>query len=79
VHGVSTRKVDDLVEALGAASGISKSEVSRICSELDKEMEAFRTRRLDHIGFPYLFCDATYVKGDCAVASSAGPWWSSPA
>lgn len=63
VHGVSTRKVDDLVEALGAASGISKSEVSRICSELDKEMEAFRTRRLDHIGFPYLFCDATYVKG----------------
>jgi transposase-like protein len=63
VHGVSTRKVDDLVEALGAASGISKSEVSRICSELDKEMEAFRTRRLDHVAFPYLFCDATYVKG----------------
>ena len=63
VHGVSTRKVDDLVEALGAASGISKSEVSGICSELDKEMEAFRTRRLDHVAFPYLFCDATYVKG----------------
>ena len=63
VHGVSTRKVDDLVEALGAASGISKSEVSRICAELDKEMEAFRTRRLDHVAFPYLFCDATYVKG----------------
>jgi putative transposase len=63
VHGVSTRKVDDLVEALGASSGISKSEVSRICAELDKEMEAFRTRRLDHIAFPYLFCDATYVKG----------------
>ena len=63
VHGVSTRKVDDLVEALGAASGISKSEVSRICSELDKELEVFRTRRLDHGEFPYLFCDATYVKG----------------
>ena len=63
MHGVSTRKVDDLVEALGAASGISKSEVSRICAELDKEMEAFRTRRLDHVAFPYLFCDATYVKG----------------
>ena len=45
------------------ASGISKSEVSRICSELDKEMEAFRARRLDHVAFPYLFCDATYVKG----------------
>ena len=63
MHGISTRKVDDLVKALGVASGISKSEVSRICSELDKEMEAFRTRRLDHVAFPYLFCDATYVKG----------------
>jgi len=60
VHGVSTRKVDDLVEALGAASGISKSEVSRICAELDKEMEVFRTRRIDHVAFPYLFCDGTY-------------------
>ena len=63
VHGVSTRKVDDLVRALGVASGISKSEVSRICAELDKEMEGFRTRRVDHVAFPYLFCDATYVKG----------------
>jgi len=35
LHGVSTRKVDDLVQALGVASGISKSEVSRICAELD--------------------------------------------
>jgi putative transposase len=63
VHGVSTRKVDDLVQALGAASGMSKSEVSRICSELDKDLEAFRTRPLGHVGFPYLFCDATYLKG----------------
>jgi transposase-like protein len=63
VHGVSTRKVDDLVQALGSATGISKSEVSRICAELDHEMEGFRTRRLDHVAFPYLFCDATYVKG----------------
>ena len=62
MHGVSTRKVDDLVEALGAASGISKSEVSRICAELDREMEVFRTRRIDHVAFPYLFCDATYLK-----------------
>ena len=61
VHGVSTRKVDDLVKALGAASGISKSEVSRICGELDKDLEAFRTRRLDG-EFPYVFADATYVK-----------------
>jgi len=61
VHGVSTRKVDDLVKALGAASGISKSEVSRICAELDGELEAFRTRRLEG-EFPYVFCDATYLK-----------------
>ncbi len=63
VHGVSTRKVDDLVAALGATSGISKSEVSRICSELDAEMEAFRSRPLGHVEFPYVYCDATYLKG----------------
>jgi transposase-like protein len=62
VHGVSTRKVDDLVAALGIDSGISKSEVSRICRELDGVVAAFRERRLDHTGFPYLFLDATYVK-----------------
>ena len=45
VHGVSTRKVDDLVAALGVGSGISKSEVSRICAELDRDLEAFRNRR----------------------------------
>jgi putative transposase len=61
VHGVSTRKVDDLVKALGAASGISKSEVSRICAELDRDLEVFRTRRLEG-QFPYVFCDATYLK-----------------
>lgn len=63
VHGVSTRKVDDLVAALGAASGISRSEVSRICTGLDAEMAAFRARRLDHVAFPYLFADATFLKG----------------
>jgi putative transposase len=63
VHGISTRKVDDLVKALGAASGISKSEVSRICAELDRDLQAFRDRPLDHIGFPYVFVDATYLKG----------------
>ena len=63
VHGVSTRKVDDLVAALGAASGISKSEVSRICAGLDAEMTAFRSRSLGHVEFPYLFADATYLKG----------------
>jgi putative transposase len=63
VHGVSTRKVDDLVQALGVGSGISKSEVSRICGELDRDLEAFRNRPLDHVEFPYLFADATYLKG----------------
>ena len=62
VHGVSTRKVDDLVAALGIEAGISKSEVSRICKELDGVVGAFRERRLDHVAFPYLFLDATYVK-----------------
>jgi putative transposase len=63
VHGISTRKVDDLVKALGLESGISKSEVSRICRELDVDMEAFRGRSLGHVEFPYVFADATYIKG----------------
>jgi hypothetical protein len=40
VHGVSTRKVDDLVNALGVDTGISKSEVCRICANLDREVRA---------------------------------------
>ena len=60
VHGVSTRSVDDLVVALGG-SGISKSEVSRICAGLDEVVGAFRTRRLDHTSFPYVYLDATYL------------------
>ena len=62
VKGVSTRSVDDLVKALGADSGISKSEVSRICAELDETVEAFRSRRLDHVEFPYAFSGAAYLK-----------------
>src|ERR1700730_18594915 len=62
VHGVSTRKVDDLVAALGIDTGISKSEVSRICGELDLVVAEFRARPLDHIRFPYVFLDATYLK-----------------
>jgi putative transposase len=62
LHGVSTRKVDDLVKALGADSGISKSEVSRICADLDTEVGAFRDRSLAEQGFPYVFLDATYCK-----------------
>ena len=52
VHGTSTRKVDDLVEALGVDRGISKSEVSRICAELDHEAAAFGSRSLAHSGSP---------------------------
>lgn len=52
VLGVSTRGVDDLVNALGADTGISKSEVSRICAGMDAELTAFRTRPLDHTPFP---------------------------
>jgi putative transposase len=62
VTGTSTRKVDDLVKALGVDSGISKSTVSRICAELDFEVGAFRNRPLDHTGFPYVWLDATYLK-----------------
>ena len=68
VHGVSTRKVDDLVVALGIDAGISKSEVSRICGELDDVVGAFRERRLDHVAFPYLFLDATYVKAHAGAS-----------
>jgi putative transposase len=71
VHGVSTRKVDDLVRALGV-EGISKSEVSRICAELDTAVAAFRTRPLtgEH---RYLWVDATYhkVRVDGRVVSQA--------
>jgi putative transposase len=62
LHGVSTRKVDDLVRALGADTGISKSEVSRICVDLDEEVGAFRDRSLAETQFPYVFLDATYCK-----------------
>ena len=61
VHGISTRSVDDLVVALGAESGISKSEVSRICEQLDETVGAFRTRSLTDIAFPYVYLDATYL------------------
>src|SRR4051794_24934788 len=60
VQGISTRKVDDLVKALGL-DGISKSQVSRLCQSLDEEVERFRNRRLEG-EYPYLWLDATFVK-----------------
>lgn len=61
VSGVSTRRVDDLVRALGI-EGIGRSEVSRMCAALDAEVEAFRTRPLTDHAFPYLWFDATCVR-----------------
>jgi len=60
VQGVSTRSVDDLVKAMGM-SGISKSQVSRLCAEIDEKVKAFLNRPLEG-DWPYLWIDATYVK-----------------
>ena len=60
VHGVSTRSVDDLVKAMGM-SGISKSQVSRLCAEIDEKVKAFLSRPIEG-DWPYLWIDATYVK-----------------
>jgi putative transposase len=60
VHGVSTRSVDDLVKAMGI-TGISKSQVSRLCAEIDEKVQAFLNRPIEG-DWPYLWIDATYVK-----------------
>ena len=62
ITGTSTRKVDDLVRALGCESEISKSTVSRICKGIDDEVAVFRTRPLGHLAMPYVYLDATYIK-----------------
>ena len=62
ITGTSTRKVDDLVKALGCDSGVSKSTVSRICADIDEDVTELRERRLDGIPFVYLWLDATYLK-----------------
>lgn len=71
VHGVSTRHVEDLVQAMGM-TGLSKSEVSRMCGELDAEVEAFRTRPLEK-RYPYVWLDAMYenVRENGRVVSQA--------
>src|SRR6187200_278655 len=60
VQGISTRSVDDLVKAMGA-SGISKSQVSRLCEEIDERVNAFLARPIEG-EWPYLWIDATYLK-----------------
>ena len=60
VHGVSTRAVDDLVRAMGGA-GVSKSQVSRLCADIDERVGAFLSRPIEG-RWPYLWLDATYLK-----------------
>ena len=60
IHGVSTRSVDDLVRAMGG-TGVSKSQVSRLCEEIDARVKAFLDRPLEG-DWPYVWLDATYVK-----------------
>jgi len=60
IQGISTRSVDDLVKAMGM-SGISKSQVSRLCEDIDQRVKAFLDRPLEG-DWPYLWIDATYVK-----------------
>ena len=60
VQGISTRSVDDLVQAMGM-SGISESQVSRLCIEIDDKVQTFLNRPLEG-DWPYVWLDATYVK-----------------
>ena len=60
IQGVSTRSVDDLVKAMGG-TGVSKSQVSRLCEEIDDKVKAFLDRPLEG-DWPYVWLDATYVK-----------------
>ncbi len=60
IQGVSTRSVDDLVKAMGM-TGISKSQVSRLCGEIDERADAFLDRPLEG-EWPYLWLDAPYIK-----------------
>ena len=61
IQGISTRSVDDLVKALGM-SGISKSQVSRLCEEIDERRESLPRNARSRGDWPYLWIDATYVK-----------------
>jgi transposase-like protein len=61
ITGISTRKVDDRVKALGCDSGVSRSTVSRICKGIDSDVSVLRQRPLDHQPFVYVWLDATCV------------------
>ena len=75
VQGISTRSVDDLVKAMGAG-GMSKSQVSRLCAEIDERVNAFLSRPLEG-AWPYLWLDATYIKvreGGRIVSRKGNPY-----
>ena len=77
IQGVSTRSVDDLVKAMGM-EGISKSQVSRLCGEIDERVRAFLTRPIEG-EWPYIWLDATYVKarrGNHIVTAARTPRFS---
>jgi hypothetical protein len=75
VTGTSTRKVDNLVVAMGSDTGISKSEVSRICADLDVEVAAFRDRSLAEVAFPYVTASRNIA---CHGRESPRPVYSDP-
>jgi putative transposase len=62
VTGTSTRKVDDLVKALGCDSWVTKSTVSRISADIDREFDPVSQRPLGHVAVPFVFLDADHVK-----------------
>ena len=72
IQGVSTRSVDDLVKAMGGG-GVSKSQVSRLCEEIDERVNAFLERSLEG-DWPYLWIDATYVKVRQAKPGGSCRW-----
>jgi transposase-like protein len=76
IGGVSTRRVDDLVQAMGL-SGISKSTVSKLCKDVDERVNGFLDRPLEG-AWPYLWLDATYLKvrdgGSISYAAQPSRW-----
>lgn len=79
IHGVSTRKVEEILKGLNGSLEISATQVSRITAQLDEQLEIWRNRRLDDLAFPYLLLDARYEKVrvdgaviDCAVLTAIG-------
>jgi len=71
VQGISTRSVDELVKAMGMG-GISKSQVSRLCTEIDERVNAFFNRPIEGV-WPYLWIDATYLKVQRPAGSCRWP------